>query len=420
MHQQKAIWQEIIHAYNTPVYIYDSEKIEKNYRVLENHFSPAANIFYSIKANPNIAVAARLRALGAGAEVCSGTELEIAILAGFQPRDIIFVGPAKAARELVRAIELGIYAIVCESKQEFALINELAKTRSVIVNVAIRINPEFAVRDASLKMGGVPSQFGIDQADALAEKEYFLAAKNINLIGVHVFNGTRILSAETFIENTQNILALVDQLEEAWGIEFEMIDIGGGIGVAYFKHELEFDFHQISTENFSLLKDYKKKHPRIRLILESGRFLVASAGCFVTQVMVVKESKGKKFLITDGGMNCHLTAAGFGSIVRRNFPIKLVSETVSEKILYYHITGPLCTPADVIARNIPLPEAKEGDYIVIEASGAYGPSASPVNFLSHGHPAEVLIKNSRGYLVRERDSASDFINKQRNYLPAHH
>lgn len=408
----KNLLRKIAVQFGTPLYIYDSEIIKKNYFLLKDGLASLVDIFYSIKANPNIAVSSVLNKLGAGVEVCSGTELEMALLAGFQPENIIFVGPAKKTVDIVRALELKIYAIVCESKEELSVINELAKTRSVVANVAIRINPGFVVRDASLKMGGVPSQFGMDQQEVLQNKNFFLRLSNINLMGIHVFNGTRILQAETFVENTKNILKLAEELENEWNVRFSMLDIGGGIGVPYFRNETGFDLTKLASLNFPFLQEYKRNHSNTRIILESGRYLVAESGLFLSQINNVKKSRGKFFLITDGGMNCHFTAAGYGSVLGRNFPVTLLTASVAKKTNYYHVTGPLCTPADFMARDVLLPEAKCGDFVVIKASGAYGPTASPVLFLGHGHPAEVLVEEKVPRIVRERDIADDFIRKQ--------
>ncbi|HSW69380.1 MAG TPA: diaminopimelate decarboxylase [Gammaproteobacteria bacterium] len=398
--------------FGTPLYVYDRETIEKHYLNLNNSFAEEIDIFYSLKANPNLSVSALLNQLGAGAEVCSGVELETALLAGYAPQNIIFVGPAKKKEEIIRALENRIYAIVCESKEELLLINELAKTRSEVANVAIRANPAFTVRDASLKMGGIPSQFGIDQEELFKNKNFFLNQSHVNIRGIHVFNGTRILNAETLAENTKNIFALADELSAAWNQAFDLIDIGGGIGVPYFKNENHFNTEKLKKLLIPTIFSYKNSHKNTRIILESGRYLVANAGVFMSRIDCIKESRGRQFLITDGGMNCHLTAAGYGSMLKRNFPLRLVTKNPSHRKNKYHITGPLCTPADTMGQDVELSEASPGDFIAIMASGAYGPSASPVLFLGHGHPAEVLIDQGECKLIRDRDFLEDFLRKQ--------
>ncbi len=396
--------------FGTPLYVYDQAVIEEKYFLLKD--GCATDIFYSLKANPNLAIATTLKKCGAGAEVCSETELKSALKAGFTAEQIIFVGPLKKPEDIATALEHKIYAIVCESKQEFELIDQLAKTREVVANVAIRINPEFSIRDASLKMGGVPSQFGIDKIDVLKHKQFFLDKNNINIKGIHVFNGTRILRADAFYENCKEILRLSDELSCEWKFKFSMVDLGGGIGVPYFNHEEKFDMTELKKMMHPLIENYQAKYPEMRIIIESGRYLVADAGVFISRIDNVKESRGVSFLITDGGMNCHLTAAGYGSFLKRNFPIQLLTKNKSNQSKHYHITGPLCTPADVIGRAVELPLANAGDCIAIFASGAYGATASPTGFLGHGHPAEVLMNKKKMKLIRERDNTDDFLRKQ--------
>ena len=413
---QDAMISAMAQKVGTPLYIYNSAVIEKKYNLLKKCFSDNVDVFYSLKANPNKAVCARLQNLGAGAEVCSITELEIALLAGYLPQNIIYVGPVKTAETIVRLLELHIYAIICESKEEFHLINKLAEARSVVADVAIRVNPAFSVRSASLKMGGAPSQFGIDYQELLRDKMFFLTKKNINIIGLHIYNGTRILQADVIAENINKICQFSKEFMAEWKIPISMLDVGGGIGVPYFANEESCDLEKISSLVTPLLDIYRKAHPSVRIILESGRYLVAEAGVFVCQVQNVKQSHGKLFLMTDGGMHCHLTAAGYGGLIKRNFPIQLLTQSKAKKTFEYQIAGPLCTPADLIGRDVLLPKAKVGDLIVLSASGAYGPTASPVLFLGHGHPAEVLLEQDGAYLVREKDNFQDVITKQ-CYLP---
>ncbi len=393
--------------FDTPYYFYDRQLIEQQYVALRDQLNDV-NIFYSLKANPNLMIATLFNQLGAGVEVCSGVELKTALLAGFLPENILFVGPMKKTADIVTALNQRICAIVCESKEELTLINALAQARNEVAQVVIRINPTFLVKDASLRMGGVSSQFGIDQEELFTNKKFFLEKKHVTIRGIHVFNGTRILNAAAFLENTQKIMELARELEEAWRVSFELIDIGGGIGVPYFKNEKTFAITELKK-----LTSLIRSRSHARIILESGRYLMANAGVFVARIESIKVSRGMQFLITDGGMNCHLTAAGYGSILKRNFPMQLLSERKPARTCFYHVTGPLCTPADTIGQSVELPEAKVGDYIAILASGAYGPTASPVLFLGHGYPAEILCDDGKFHLIRERDNADDFLRKQR-------
>ena len=164
---------KIANQFGTPLFIYNAEIIQSNYKNLKLALSNKVDIFYSIKANPNLAICAELQACGAGAEICSSTEFKTVLSAGFDPQHIIFVGPAKSDQDIAQALSLPIYSIICESLSEFARISAIARQLNVTARVALRINPEFYAKSALLKMGGKPSQFGMDENIVFDNIDYF-------------------------------------------------------------------------------------------------------------------------------------------------------------------------------------------------------------------------------------------------------
>ncbi len=420
---RKRIFINAIKKFGTPIYLYEASQLRSSFFSLRESFPKEVDIFYSLKANPNITITDELRRLGAAAEVCSLIELKTAVQAGHSPENIIFVGPAKSKEELSLSIELGIYAIVCESFEEVERIEALAKIYNKPVSIAFRINPEFESKSAMLKMGGKPTQFGIDQAEFLSRFSSYVNRKNIICKGIHIYNGTRILDHGTVIENTQNILSFAEMLQQKFKIVFQMVDFGGGLGIAYHEGEPSLDLAALRQGISPIISSYLDKFPGTRLILESGRFLVGMSGTFISEIQFIKKSQGENFLVTDGGTNCHMAAVGIGSFVKRNFPISLLSQVSQEtrssedhenyeNHQTYNIAGPLCTPGDLIAKKVNLPEANVGDWVLVHHSGAYGPTASPVLFLSHGYPAEALIISEEAYLIRRPDVAGDLLGKQ--------
>jgi diaminopimelate decarboxylase len=400
--------------YATPFYLYDYEILKSTYYNLRSIFPSQVDIFYSMKANPNLSICTELRRLGACAEVCSLFELEAAIKSGFLANNIIFVGPAKTREELLACIKFKIYAIVCESHHEFNLIEKLAKELQVVVPVALRINPNFILKTAALKMGGQASQFGIDEELFFSDPNFFFKQPLIKIIGIHVYNGTRLLNAHAIIENISNIFHLFARISDLMNLRFEMLDIGGGLGVPYFENEHELDLDLLKALLAPIVDQFVRSYPSTRIILESGRFLVAQCGVFVSNILDKKISKQRQFLVTDGGTNCHMAAIGVGSLFKRNFPISLskASHRGMENEYCYDIVGPLCTPGDLIGKNVVLPNAEIGDWIVVHCSGAYGPTASPTMFLSHGFPAEILLKNNQVHLIRSSQKLEDFFFNQ--------
>jgi diaminopimelate decarboxylase len=401
----------IAQAIGTPYYLYDAEEMRARFRRVRTTLPDGIGYLYSLKANPNKAVAAVFRAEGSGCEVCSGTELEIALAAGVAPRDILFVGPGKSVEELTRCVELGVRAVVVESLPELLLVERVASCRAVRQAVALRINPAFPPTTARLVMGGKPTQFGIDEEQVVEAVALVRECEHVRLAGIHVYLGTRILDVGAIRDNTRRILDLAGRVAEMACRDLAFVDVGGGFGVHYFAGETELDLHAVGTELRPLVEGFRRRCPSTEILIELGRYLAAPAGVFVTAVRYVKVCKGKRYAICDGGSNCHGSAAGIGSLFRRNFPLARLTGTGSRRAVYT-VTGPLCTPTDVIGEEIALPELRAGDLIGVYRSGAYGPSASPVFFLGFGHPAEVLHENGTVRLIRARTTASDILANQ--------
>ncbi|MBT2282394.1 diaminopimelate decarboxylase [Paenibacillus polymyxa] len=405
--------------FGTPLYVYDAEVLERVYEELRSLLTPKVELFYSLKANPNISIVHLLQGLGAQAEVCSMAELHTALQAGTKPDRIIFLGPGKTDAEITACIRHGIYAIVCESFQELNRIEAIAAEEGRIVPVALRINPSFAVKGSRLTMGGKPRQFGMDEDTVMQGRQQLERCSHVDIIGLHVYMGTRMLDVEPIVENTRHILELAERLEEQLGIRLQMVDVGGGLGVPYYEGEQPLSVSVLSAQLNPLFEQFKEKHPDIRLFMELGRYLVGTSGMLVSRALYVKESYGETFVVTDGGTNCHMAAVGIGSYVKRNFPIASLSRYGESPVAEFNITGPLCTPNDVIGKKVNLPPVAQGDLIGVFHSGAYGPTASPTHFLSHGSPAEVMISGGEAHLIRERDTPEDLLGKQR-LIPVSH
>ncbi|MEU5551817.1 MULTISPECIES: type III PLP-dependent enzyme [unclassified Micromonospora] len=402
---------ELAERFGTPMFVYDGEQLRRQYQGLRERLHPAVDMFFSLKANPNLSVCAVLHGYGACAEVSSLTELITARRAGVAPRDIIFLGPGKSRDELAACLREQVYAVVVESFGELELLNEVAAEHDVVAPVALRVNPEFAVKGGGLTMGGKPRQFGIDEAQLLAAPDLG-AYPHIRVMGVHAYLGTRILSEEVIAENTARILELAERLALRHGFPLEMVDIGGGLGVAYFEGETDLDPALVAERVNPVVEAFRDRHPDTRVIMELGRYLTAPSGVYVVGVRYVKESMGQRFAVADGGTNHHMAAVGTGSFVKRNYPMVLLNRPAEPAVAEWQVTGPLCTPNDTIGKNVPLPTVRPGDLIGVLRSGAYGPTASPVHFLSHGYPAEVLVHEGHAYLVRHRDDPEDLLSRQ--------
>jgi diaminopimelate decarboxylase len=294
---------------------------------------------------------------------------------------------------------------------ELGPIERVASARGVIQPVALRINPALPTSGAKLVMGGQPTQFGIDEDQLPSALNALGRCDHITLVGIHAYLGSRILEVRAIRENTKQILDLALRIEASRKRRLAFVDIGGGFGVNYFHGEIELDLVSLGRELDGMVHDFKRRCPTTRILCELGRYLVAKAGVFVTSVRYVKRSRGRLFAICDGGSNCHASAAGLGALFRRNFPIARLTGTGTGSAVYT-VTGPLCTPTDVIGESVPLGNLECGDLIGVYDSGAYGASASPVHLLGFGHPAEVLFDDGAALLIRRRTTVEEVLASQ--------
>ncbi|WP_217223178.1 phosphopantetheine-binding protein [Streptomyces anulatus] len=413
-----ALISEAAEEFGTPLYLYDADVLRGTYRRLRRLLHPRVDVFYSLKANPNVSVSALLRAEGAGAEVCSPAELRTALDAGVAPDDIIYLGPAKDAPQLRACVRAGIHAVVCESLGELALLERIADEAGRTVNAMLRINPAQRAPGSALTMGGKPRQFGIDESEVAEAGGFLRGLRRVHVMGLHAYLGSRFLDHEAIIRNTREVLRLADELAAVLGRPLETVDFGGGFGVAYFDNESDLDEEALTAGLAEAVGPYAAAHPECRLITELGRYLVADAGLYVIRAVSVKDSLGETFVVCDGGTNHHMHAVGIGQLVKRNFPVRLLSPHEDDAPRHlYTVTGPLCTPTDLLAKKISLPRVRPGNLLAIERSGAYGPTASPVHFLGFGAPAEVMVLDGRPQLVRFRDTVEDLLSRQRLVEP---
>ena len=383
---------EKIQEVGTPVYIYDREIIRTQYYKLKNSLPEDFNILYAVKANPNKEVIGFLQSLGAGADIASSGELKRVLDCHYPSELITFAGPGKTEDEIRLAIQASCAAINVESIDELNIIEECAESLSKRANICVRINPLQSSQRGGLHMGGGVTQFGIAEEDLSDFFSHLEKCKNINFQGIHVFVGSQILDEKVLLENFTTCFDLALRMQTEFKKEISLINFGGGFGIPYFPHEKELDLVQFKKELEEIADHYRDFFPAARFFVESGRFLVGLSGFYITKVLYKKKSRGTKFVIIDGGMHHNIAASGqLGSSLKRNYDLRILNkldEPLMEKVT---IAGSLCTPMDVLARNIDVPFIERGDYVCILNSGAYGYSLSPLFFLSHTLPKEILI-----------------------------
>lgn len=397
--------------YGTPFYVYDAGVVRRKVRALKEAL-PWFDCYYSVKANPNPSIVSLLLAEDCGMEVASVGELDLALACGCDPKRILFAGPGKTDAELQRAVQAGIGEIHVESVGEMARLESLAAGMGVTAEIALRVNPSEAVRGGAQQMGGKPTAFGIDE-ERLEEAVAALARyPHLRLTGLHVYAGTQILDAGVLAAIHTHIAGLAGRVVELTGRPLRMIDFGGGLGVPYFAGESALDLGALH-EAVAPMVTGLRQNPALqqtRLIVEPGRFLTAECGVYVARVVDVKESRGVRFLVLDGGMNHHLAASGqFGQVIKRNFPMVVANRLDEADSGPYEVAGPLCTPLDTVGRGVRLPSAAVGDWVAILQSGAYARTSSPHGFLSHPLPMELLVDDGRASVARFRGGFADLV-----------
>jgi diaminopimelate decarboxylase len=402
----------IVARYGTPLFVYDRSVIDRKLDLLRGTFPARFRIYYSVKANPNPAILRHFLAKGCGLEIASGGELHIALTAGCAPDRILFAGPGKTEAELELTLSHDIGEIHVESPLEVERIGKICGRLGKIARVALRVNPGGEVQGGAMRMGGKPTPFGVDEENLGEILDRILGEPLIKLQGIHLFTGTQILDYKILLGQYRKALGIgrivVDRIKRP----LHTIDFGGGLGIRYFAGDEELDVEKLRIALAQLFDEIENDSDfkGTNFVLEPGRYLVGEAGLYIARVNDIKVSRGQTFVILDGGMNHHLAASGnLGQVIKRNFPIALLNKLHTNSNAPVDIVGPLCTPLDTLAKDIELPSADVGDLVGVFESGAYALTASPLGFLSHPGPAEVLVENGQTRLIRHRGNSSDLL-----------
>lgn len=374
----------------TPFYAYDRGLLRARVAQLRAALPPGIELHYAMKANPMPALVAFMATLVDGIDVASAGEMKVALDAGADPHDMSFAGPAKREQELRQAAAAGVLVNV-ESLREVELLGTIGAELGLQPRVAVRVNPDFELKGSGMKMGGGPKQFGVDVevVPGLLDR---IGAVGLAFEGFHLFAGSQNLRAESICEAQRKSYDLALRLAQQAPAPVRFLNLGGGFGIPYFPGEQRLELAPIGANLAELQARARADLPDAALVIELGRYLVGEAGVYVCRVIDRKVSRGQVFLVTDGGLHHHLSASGnFGQVIRKNYPATIVSKSGSDRRESSSVVGPLCTPLDLLADRMDLPEAQEGDLAVIFQSGAYGMSASPQAFLGHPACAEVLV-----------------------------
>ncbi len=377
-------------AGRTPFYVYDRAAISARIAHLRQQLPADVALHYAIKANPHPSLLAHIAPRVDGLDVASARELALALATPTAPHDISFAGPGKTYNEIRLAVAAGVVLHI-ESLTQLQHAQKAAQELHKRALIGLRVNPDFELKSSGMKMSGGSSVFGID----VEQLDTVLATWNselTELVGWHFFCGSQNLQADHIAHAQRQIFALAKTLLPAHPTLPRYINIGGGFGIPYFNGEKPLDIAHVAAALHHEMAAFKAHAPSTKIVIELGRFLVGEAGLYVCEVVDKKISRGRNFLICNGGLHHHLSAAGlFGQVIRKNYPIAIANRMAQHETETVNIHGPLCTPLDVLAQQINLPKAEIGDLVAIAQSGAYGLSASPRAFLAHPDAVEVVV-----------------------------
>ena len=391
--------QSIVASVGTPAYIYSARAIRDAYRAIDDAFGSYPHaIHYALKANSTLAIVRVLKALGSHADANSGGEIEVALRAGFGPREIVFTGVGKTGGELEYAIESDVGAINAESAGELDRIAARAQAAGRVARVALRVNPDIdAQSHPNISTGLKSNKFGVALQDARGIYRDRRNEKSLQFVGVHLHIGSQITTAEPLRRAAAALTTLALELRDD-GVPLEHVDLGGGLGIAYEGRPM------ITPAEYAAAVLPELRRANIPVVLEPGRAVVGHSGALIARIVDVKRyPDGRQFAVLDTGMTELMRPALYGSF-HRIVPVspRQTAETP------WDVVGPICESSDVFARERPLPDLCVDDLVAILDTGAYG-AVMASNYNRRLLAPEVLVDDGQWSVIRRRQTLDDVL-----------
>lgn len=409
LHCEDVPVDELVTEYGTPLYIYSKRAFVERYRTLERAFEGAnPMIAYSVKANGNLSILRLLAEEGAGADIVSGGELHRALQAGIPAERIVFSGVGKTVTEMAEALSAGIYAFNVESEAELRSLSALAHASGHEAPIALRVNPdiETPTPHAYTRTGHRATKFGVPSEDALSLYRLAERLPGIRVRGIDLHIGSQITEVEPYRRALVHVLEIAKAIQ-AEGIPLEFVDMGGGFGIAYDDE----DEGAATAQDFADVIVPGVVESGLDLVLEPGRFIAGPAGVLLTRVLYIKEMGGKTFVITDAGMNDLLRPSHYAGY----HIVEPAEEYPGREPMRVDVVGPICETGDFLALDRELPRVEQGETLAVRTVGAYGfVMASQYN--ARPRPAEVLVDGAEARLIRRRETYTDLIRGETEFL----
>ncbi|MFC3999731.1 type III PLP-dependent enzyme [Nocardiopsis sediminis] len=389
--------EELVERYGSPLYVYDLERAAAALGDLTGALPEGTVVYFSFKANPHPEIARALRTSGAPvcrAEISSTGELAAALSAGFDPAEILYTGPGKTAGEVGAALDAGVRSFSVESPGDLRRVGNAAAERGTTADCLLRVNAAGAGAATSIRMTGAPSQFGFDSETLPGLMPDLRSVPGTRLSGMHLFSLSNAKDEESLITEFRHTIAAAAEVRDTTGLDPALLDIGGGFASPYLKPGKRPVYSGLRAALEDTLDahfpDWRQGSPRVAC--ESGRYLTGDCGRLVCTVTNVKESRGSTFAVLDAGINTLGGMSGLGRLLPVSVGLDTGVPAVAADTRPANLVGPLCTPGDLLGRNVPVPPLRPGDVVTIPNAGAYGMTASLLMFLGRPAPTEVITR----------------------------
>ncbi|MFV1984147.1 MAG: diaminopimelate decarboxylase [Thiohalomonadales bacterium] len=388
--------EKIVQSYGSPCYVYSRATFERHWNAFNDALSGHDHLVcYSVKANSNIAILNILAKLGSGFDIVSVGELERVLAAGGSPDKIVFSGVGKTAKEMFRALNVGIYCFNIESESELYRLNQVASQLGKKANISIRVNPDVdAGTHPYISTGLKENKFGIEIKDAEAVYKVAASLEFITVAGIDCHIGSQLTETAPFLDALDRVLLLVDNLANA-GINIDHLDLGGGLGIRYK------DEQPLLPDEYAKALVKRLGSRNLKILIEPGRAIAGNAGILVTTVEYLKKADHKNFAIVDAAMNDLIRPALY-SAWHDIIPVKITNKVAAEK---FDIVGPICETGDFLGKDREL-VIEEGDLLAIRSSGAYGFTMSS-NYNTRPRVVEIMVDGDQIHVIREREVVND-------------
>ncbi|MDE0308645.1 MAG: diaminopimelate decarboxylase [Acidiferrobacterales bacterium] len=395
LHAEDIPLTEIAERFGTPCYVYSHTALSDNWQAFSKGFAGRnATICYSVKSNSNLAVLSALAQLGSGFDIVSGGELQRVLKAGGRAGKTVFSGVGKSEDEIRLALEAGVWSLNLESEAEFERIEKVAGQLGTVAPISIRVNPDVdAVTHPHISTGMREAKFGIPISDAIRIYRQACARDCFRTVGIAVHIGSQITSMGPILDALERVIDLAEQLHKD-GVPIEHLDLGGGLGIQYRDEQPP----QINEYCSEIIRLFERRGCELKIAIEPGRAIAASAGIFLTTVEFIKNAEAKNFAIVDGAMNDLIRPVLYDAWMDI-VPVRLGNGT-DEAI--YDVVGPVCESGDFLGKDRSL-AIREGDLVAVRDAGAYGAVMSS-NYNTRPRPPEIMVSGNRSDQVRARES----------------